>query len=41
MYATDKSKDNKYLYVWYRGVYSARIFGFCIIRNKKTFNQLK
>ena len=33
-------KDNKFIYTYSRGIYSARIFGYCIIRNKKMFEKL-
>lgn len=34
-------KGDEFTYVHARGVYDARILGFCIIRNKKVFKKLK
>lgn len=39
-YAADKAKTNTYIYTWFRGVYDARIFNFCVFRNQKAFEKL-
>ena len=39
-YATADQPKNEYIYSHARGIYSARIFGFCIIRSKKFFDKL-
>ena len=39
-YAVDKTKTDTYIYTWFRGVYDARIFNFCIFRNREAFAKL-
>ena len=32
--------NNMFVYTYFRGIYNSRIFGYCIYRNSKMFNEL-